>query len=92
MRIRFSKPQRKQKYWENKTTSYLSKQEIHPLPRIAIEVEILYQALYALSTTLEHEFDEMSNITAWNYVHPWTIVKSCGFWKRLSNLYILVQV
>ena len=92
MRIRFSKPQRKQKYWENKTTSYLSKQEIYPLPRIAIEVEILYQALYALSTTLEHEFDEMSNITAWNYVHPWTIVKSCGFWKRLSNLYILVQV
>ena len=61
MRIRFSKPQRKQKYLENKTSSYLSKQEIHPLPRIAIEVEILYQALYVLSTTLEHEFDEMSN-------------------------------
>ena len=100
MRIRFSKPQRKQKYLENKTSSYSSVktkfcfylQPNYPLPRTAIEVEILYQALYVLSTTLEHEFDEMSNITAWNYVHPWTIVKSCGFWKRLSNLYILVQV
>ena len=33
-----------------------------PLPRTAIEAEILYQALYVLSTTLEHEFDEMSNL------------------------------
>ena len=44
MRIRFSKPQRKQKYWENKTSSYLSKQEIYTLPRTAIEAEILFAA------------------------------------------------
>ena len=30
--------------------------------RTAIEAEILYQALYVLSTTLEHKFDEMSNL------------------------------
>ena len=54
MRIRFSKPQRKQKYLENKTSSYSSvkikfcfyPQLNYPLPRTAIEAEILYQALY----------------------------------------------
>ena len=52
MRIRFSKPQRKQKYWENKTSSYSSvkikfcfyPQLNYPLPRTAIEAEILFAA------------------------------------------------
>ena len=52
MRIRFSKPQRKQKYLENKTSSYSSvkikfcfyPQLNYPLPRTAIEAEILFTA------------------------------------------------
>ena len=52
MRIRFSKPQRKQKYLENKTSSYSSvkikfcfyPQLNYPLPRTAIEAEILFAA------------------------------------------------
>ena len=51
MRIRFSKPQRKQKYLENKTSSYSSvktnyfySQRNYPHPRTAIEAEILFAA------------------------------------------------
>ena len=51
MRIRFSKPQRKQKYLENKTSSYSSvktnyfySQRNYPHPRTAIEAKILFAA------------------------------------------------
>ena len=60
-----------------------------------IEAEIHFQALYILSTTLEHKFGEMSNLSTdrisggveqrrvfpLKYFHPWTIVELCGFWS-----------
>ncbi|UTC53285.1 hypothetical protein ABH09_00940 [Treponema sp. OMZ 803] len=39
----------------------------YPIPRTAIEAEILYQALYVQRTTLEHKFDEMSNLCTDGY-------------------------
>ena len=45
-----------------KTTFCFYSQLNYSHPRTAIEVKIFYQALYVLSTTLEHKFDEMSNL------------------------------
>ena len=42
-------------------SNYFYSQPNYPHLRTAIEAEINFQALYVLSTTLEHEFDEMSN-------------------------------
>ena len=44
-----------------KTTFCFYSQLNYSHPRTAIEAEIHFQALYVLSTTLEDEFDEMSN-------------------------------
>jgi len=63
-----------------------------PLPRTAIEAEILYQALYVHVQRLNTSLTKCQTRYC---IEPRPSVDDCKivrFWERLSNLYILVQV